>query len=153
MIKEQIWIEKSQQEVWKFIEMEFAKAFKCSPSKLIEATTTVKTQTFTGKQTTLKQSISEVIANEKLVLVSENAKDRVETSYSLQSDEQEKGTFLTLTEDGKGVEKKLRSWNYALMALPLLNRGSKKRLRRRLESIKYLLESNGDDDDSGTISA
>ena len=152
MIKEQIWIDKSLEEVWKFIEMEFAKAFKCSPSKLIDATTSVKSKTFAGQEITLTQSFSEVIANQRLVLVSENMKDRVETTYALQSDE-EHGTFLTLTEDGKGVEKKLRSWNYALMALPILNRGSKKRLRRRLESIKYLLESNGDDNDSSTISA
>ncbi len=152
MIKEQIWIDKSQADVWGFIEKEFAKAFKCSPSKLMNATTTTKTRTFSGHETTLKQIVTEHEPMTRLVIVSENSKDRVITGYEVESD-QEVGTFVTLFEDGEGIEKKSRSWNYKLMTLPIINRGSKKRLRKRLESIKYILESNGEQDDSSTISA
>lgn len=152
MIKEQIWIDKPLEDVWSFIEKEFAKAFKCSPSKLLNATTSVKTKTFSGHETTLKQTVSELQSLSRLVIVSENSKDRVFTGYEVVSDD-EGGTFVTLYEQGEGIEKKSRSWNYTLMTLPIINRGSKKRLRRRLESIKYILEGNGDNNDSSTISS
>lgn len=152
MIKEQIWIGKTQEQVWSFIEMEFAKAFKCSPSKLLNSTTTTKTRTFSGHETSLKQVVSEHVPMERLVIVSQSSKDKVITGYELVSDG-EKGTFVTLFEDGEGIEKKTRTWNYKLMTLPIINRGSKKRLRSRLESIKYILEGSGEEDDSSTISA
>lgn len=152
MLKEQIWIDKSVEDVWSFIENEFAKAFKCSPSKLLNASTKVKTRTFSGHETTLSQSVTVLEPLKQIIISSENTKDRVLTGYEVESDG-ENGTIVSIFEDGEGIEKKSRSWNYKLMTLPIINRGSKKRLRQKLESIKYLLEGSGNENDNRTISA
>lgn len=152
MIKEQIWIEKPIEEVWAFVEKEFAKAFKCSPSKLTEATTTVKTKSFTGSEVVLNQSVTQLVRLEKITIQSVNGDDCVSSGYEFEADG-ETGTFLSLFETGTNLSKKSKSLNYTIMSLPILNRGSKKRLRRRLESIKSLLESTGEQNDSSSISS
>lgn len=147
MIKETIYIEKPIDEVWNFVEMEFAKVFKTSPSKLIGKTITVETMNFTGKMFNIEQSITTQEKNKELILRSESGKDIVLCHYQFDADG-ENGTYLTSFEDGEGKSSKLRTWNYTLMTLPILRGSSKKKLRRRLEGIKMMLEEGEQKDDT-----
>lgn len=138
MVKETIFIEKPINEVWDFIELEFAKAFKCSPQALLGKTTTIDSMNFTGKTIKVNQ---EVIIHDKeshFAFVSLNSKDRVESHYEFSADPE--GTYLTTYEIGSGVESKLRTWNYTLFTLPILRGSTKKKLRRRLEGLKSMME-------------
>lgn len=138
MLKEEIFIQKPIDEVWDFIVLEYAKSFKCSPSQLKGKTTESVARTFTNKEFKITQTVTEVIDKERIEVVSENNRDRVLTGYSLIEDED--GTFLTTYEKGEGKESRLRTWNYKLWSMPLLRRSTVKRLRQRVESIKYILE-------------
>lgn len=141
MVRAEIFIEKPIEEVWQFIEMEFAKVFKCSPKQLLDKSIETKTHTFSGHEIAIKQRISKLEPNVRLEMESENTKDFVVTGYELTADSE--GTFLATYEEGEGKESKIRSLNYKFMALPFLKNGSKKRLMRRLESMKYLIEGSG----------
>lgn len=138
MIKETVFINKPLDEVWDFVEMEFAKAFKCSPKALLGKKTEIDSMNFTGKTIRVKQEV--IIHDEKahFAFVSENAKDRVESHYEFEADPE--GTYLTTYEVGQGVDSKLRTWNYTLFTLPILNRSTKKKLRARLEGLKIMIE-------------
>lgn len=139
MLKETIFIEKPINEVWYFIEMEFAKAFKCSPKALLGKTTTVDSMNFTGKSITVSQVVTIHDNQSHFAFTSENSKDRVESHYVLEADPE--GTYLTTYEIGTGVQSKMRTLNYQLFTLPILRGSTKKKLRRRLEGLKTMIES------------
>lgn len=139
MLQAQIWIDKPIEEVWHFIELEFAKVFKCSPSKLLNQEIKSTARNFNGQEISIEQRVTVLEPNHLITIESINSKDRVFTSYELIKDE-EGGTYLSTTEDGEGVTSKARSLNYKLMSLPIISRGSKKRLYKRLETMKYIIE-------------
>ncbi|CAM4306533.1 SRPBCC domain-containing protein [Erysipelothrix inopinata] len=141
MIKETIYIEKPINEVWDFVELQFAKAFKCSPSKILGKETTAETLNFTGKTMTVSQKITTVDKEKHLVMTSESGKDLVESHYEFEADEADNGTYLTFYESGEGKKSKLRSMNFSFFSLPILRRSTKKKFRRRLESLKVMIES------------
>lgn len=143
MIQEQIWIDKPIDDVWNFIELEFAKVFKCSPSKLSGKEIKAQASNFTGQRIEIIQRIAELQKPNRLVLESENSKDRVRTIYELEADG-DAATFLRSSEMGEGISSKMRTFNYKVMGLPILRSGSKKKLRNRLDSIKMMLEGNGE---------
>lgn len=138
MLQAQIFIEKPVEEVWRFIELEFAKVFKCSPSKLLNQEIKSTARNFNGQEISIEQKVTVFEPNTKITIESINSKDRVFTSYELIADAD--GTFLSTTEDGHGVSSKARSLNYKLMSLPIISRGSRKRLLKRLETMKYIIE-------------
>lgn len=139
MLKETIFIEKPINEVWDFIEMEFAKAFKCSPQALLGKTTTADSMNFTGKPIKVNQVVTIHDKESHFAFTSENSKDRVESHYEFEADPE--GTYLTTYEIGSGVQSKMRTWNYQLFTLPILRGSTKKKLRRRLEGLKAMIES------------
>ncbi|WP_166083058.1 hypothetical protein [Erysipelothrix anatis] len=140
MIKETIYIEKPIEEVWNFIELEFAKVFKTSPSKLLGKTIEAETMNFTGKVIAIRQEVTIQEKPHRLIIQSESGRDLVETEYILETDEAGTGTYLTASESGKGKKSTLRSLNYSLMSLPILRGSAKKKVRARIEGIKILVE-------------
>lgn len=132
-MKETIWINKGQEEVWSFVVLEFAKAFKCSPRQL-------KTKKMVYKQgpKTITQSIPIQEKPHKLVLLSEDKNDQVETHYEFSKEDE--GSFLSIYEVGKGKNSIFKTLYYKAQSLPLIRSRRSKRLRQRLESIKYLME-------------
>ena len=132
-MKETIYINKDIETVWDFVELEFAKVFKCSPKKLKGKQITVKRK---GKD--LTQTI--IIHNKPhhLALLSEDDYDHVETHYQMLADED--GCFLTLHEFGKGKNNLLKTLFYKSQKLPIIHSRRKKQQRQRLESLKYLIE-------------
>ncbi len=138
MLKEEIFIQKPIQEVWDYVVLEYAKSFKCSPSQLKDKEIESVAKTFNNQEVKIKQSVVTFEENTKIEVVSENAKDKVITGYTLTPDED--GTFLATYEQGEGKNSFFRSMNYKLWTLPILRNSSKKRLRHRLETIKGLIE-------------
>lgn len=139
-MKETVWINKDIETVWDFVELEFAKAFKCSPKKLQE------------KELKLKHGSKEIIQSipvqdrpDHLVLLSEDDTDIVETHYKFYPDEIE-GSYIEMYEIGKGKKSVFKTLFYKILDLPLLRTKKRKRLRTRLESIKYFLELEDQDD-------
>lgn len=132
-MKETIWINHDQEAVWDFVVLEFAKIFKCSPRQL-------KTKEITIKRASKKitQSIPIQDKPNKLMLLSEDEKDRVETHYEFSKEDE--GSFLSIYELGTGKDNFLRTLFYKAQSLPFIRSGRRKRLRQRLESIKYLME-------------
>ena len=138
-MKETIWIDREVEEVWDFVELEFAKIFKCSPKKLSEKTLTIKR----GNKE-ICQSIKVQDKPHRLVLLSEDDTDLVETHYTFIDDNE--GSFVSLHELGKGKKNILRTLYYKAQDLPILRSKRKKKLRDRLYSIKYLLETDNPED-------
>lgn len=132
-MKETIWINKNREAVWDFVVLEFAKAFKCSPRQLIK-----KEIVITRKSKKITQTVPIQDKPEKLVLVSEDEKERVETHYEFTEDED--GSFLSVYEVGRGKNNMFRTLFYKAQSLPILRSRRKKRTRQRLESIKYFME-------------
>lgn len=139
MIKDTIYINRPVEDVWKFIVEQFAFAFECSVDDLQNKKVNTETLNFTGKSTIVNQEITEVKPMEKLIMISENSKDIITSSYCVERDDQ--GTFLSMSEEGVGKKSKLRSLNFSVFTLPILRRGSKKKIRRKLETMKQMLES------------
>lgn len=139
MIKESIFINKPINEVWDFIEMEFAKAFKCSPQALLGKTTNAESMNYTGKSFKVHQVVTIHDKESHFAFTSENSKDLVESHYEFEADPE--GTYLTTYEIGTGVDSKLRTLNYQLFSLPILRGSTKKKLRRRLEGLRAMIES------------
>ncbi len=137
-MKETIWIDRDIEVVWDYVELEFAKIFKCSPKKLSQKTLVIKRG---NKEIT--QSIKMQDKPHHLVLLSEDESDLVETHYTLFEDEE--GCFLSLHEVGKGKKNALKTLYYRAQKLPILRSKRKKELRDRLYSIKYLLETDNED--------
>ena len=138
-MKETIWIDREVEEVWDFVELEFAKIFKCSPKKLSEKTLTIKR----GNKE-ICQSIKVQDKPHRLVLVSEDDSDLVETHYTFIEDNE--GSFVSLYELGKGKKNVLRTLYYKAQNLPILKSKRKKKLRDRLYSIKYLMETDNQEE-------
>lgn len=131
---ESIWISKDVETVWDFIEMEFAKVFKCSPNKLKNQTMTVKQ----GK----KKIHQKIIVHDRqshLALLSEDKTNHVETHYKFYPEKE--GSFLEMYEIGKGKNNPLVTFYYKITSLPLLRYRKKKRYRLRLESFKQTIEN------------
>lgn len=143
MVKETVFIEKPINEVWDFIELEFAKAFKCSPKALLGKTTTMESMNFTGKPIKVNQEVIIHDRESHFAFVSVNSKDRVESHYEFSADPD--GTYLTTYEVGEGVNSKLRTWNYTLFTLPILRGSTKKKLRNRLEGLRMMIEGEGEE--------
>ncbi|CAM3638355.1 hypothetical protein ERUR111494_04490 [Erysipelothrix urinaevulpis] len=139
MIKDTIYINRPVEEVWTFIVEQFALAFDCNIDDLEHQQVIADTINFTGKTTTVHQEITELKSMEKLVMKSENSKDIITSSYHVERDDE--GTFLSVSEEGVGKDSKLRSLNFSVFTLPILRRGSKKKIRRKLETMKQMLES------------
>ncbi|CAM3670383.1 hypothetical protein ERUR111494_06225 [Erysipelothrix urinaevulpis] len=140
-MKETVWINKSVDEVWDFVELEFAKVFKCSPKKLHEKTLKIK---HGGKE--VIQSIPVQERPNHLVLLSEDQDNVVETHYKFIADDND-GSFLEIYEEGKGKNSTGKTIMYKVLDLPLLRTKKRKRLRQRIESIKYFIELEDDQND------
>lgn len=133
-MKETIWINRDIGTVWNFVELEFAKSFKCSPKKLINKKNVIKR----GK----KEITQSIIIQDKphhLAILSEDKTDHVETHYEFLEDDE--GSFLSLREFGKGKNSVFKTLYYKAQTLPIIRSKRKRQQRQRLESIKYLLEN------------
>lgn len=138
MIQEEVYIQRPLIDVWDFVVLEFAKVFKCSPSKIEGRSTTTYAKTTSGAERKVIQTIKEVVLHEKIVLITKSDHDYVEMVYLFKDDEN--GVFLSSYEIGKGQGSFFQKIGYKLMQLPILRNSTKKRLRSRLLTIKGILE-------------
>lgn len=136
MLKDTVFIEKPRDEVWDFIVMEFAKAFKTSPSKIQEKTHKVKA----GKNRVDAQQRITVLEKPTLLKMETfSPRDIVTLTYELHDDED--GCFVTLIEEGKGNKNPIRTLAYSVRTLPLFRGRKKQVLRARLEAMKNIIEN------------
>lgn len=138
MIQEEVYIQRPLVEVWDFVVLEFAKVFKCSPSKIEGKSTITSAKTTGGTERKVTQTIKEVVLHEKIVLITKSDQDYVEMVYLFRADET--GVFLSSYEIGTGEGSLFQKVGYKLMQLPVLRNSTKKRLRSRLLTIKGILE-------------
>lgn len=144
MIQDTIYIDQPVETVWNFVETEFAKVFQCNPKQLLGKKTQRETVLFSGKTVTLVQEVISQKQKEEFSYTSEHSKDIVTTVYRLES--YETGTLLSLEEKGQGSKSKLRTANFTMFSLPILNRRVKKKIARQLEGIKSLIENEEDEE-------
>lgn len=137
MIKGSIIINKPIEEVYKSVEMQFAKTFKTSPSKLPGATVKSKTQ-LTKKPIDIVQKMVNVVPQELMSFETENEADIVTTTYYFT--DLDEVTRVSLTEQARGVKSKARTVIYGIMSLPVLNMGSKRKVNQRLQGLKAFIE-------------
>ena len=86
----------------------------------------------------VRQVITEVEENKLLSFVSYLGQDQVKTTYSFR-DKGDGFTYVQLKE-GATSDSLIRKYNYLLFSLPVLSSGAKKKLQKKLESLKQMLE-------------
>lgn len=86
----------------------------------------------------VRQVVTEVEENKLLSFVSFLGQDQVKTTYSFR-EEGDGFTHVRLKEEATS-ESPLRKYNYLLFSLPVLGSGAKKKLQRKLHSLKQMLE-------------
>lgn len=86
----------------------------------------------------VRQVITEVEENKLLSFVSYLGQDQVKTTYSFR-DKGDGFTYVQLKEEATS-DSLIRKYNYLLFSLPVLSSGAKKKLQKKLESLKQMLE-------------
>ena len=86
----------------------------------------------------VRQVITEVEENRLLSFVSYLGQDQVKTTYSFR-DKGNGFTYVQLKEEATS-DSLIRKYNYLLFSLPVLSSGAKKKLQKKLESLKQMLE-------------
>lgn len=128
--------------MWRQIEAEFAKAFKCKVDELPGREIRHKTRSYVGNPIEVVQKVIDYVPETTIAIRSENNSDIVVSRYTV-TEVDETITKVELELEGKNDKSVLRSWNYWLMSLPVLRSGTKKRLDLQLNQLKSVIESEG----------
>lgn len=131
-----ILIYKDLQEVYSAVESSLRKAMKIQ-GELLNKESIYQMPTLKGEKK-VRQIVTEEEKNKVLSFVSFLGKDQVKTTYSFR-DEGDGFTHVRLKEEATSVSL-LRRYNYLLFSLPILSSGAKKKLQRKLQSLKQMLE-------------
>lgn len=133
----QVIVEKSPEQVWDFLIEQLGSSYG-GKEQLEGKETSLETWNFLSQKIQVKQRVSKLIPNSKIQLETTSSHDIVNTTFELIQNAEH--TILVLQEEAQGSSKQYRIWNYKLMSLPILRRGTIKKLNDRLNRIKMMIE-------------
>lgn len=131
-----ILIYRNIQEVYGAVEDSLRKAMKLK-GPLLQQETIYSMPSLKGDRK-VRQVVTAAEENKVLSFVSFLGQDQVKTTYSFR-DEGDGFTYVALKEEATS-DSILRRYNYMLFSLPILSSGAKKKLQRKLQSLKQILE-------------
>lgn len=138
MVSVSIYIQENIEIVWDQVILEFAKAFKTSPSKVGDKVLKTTTDRGKGVKVDIEQKIEIIKPFEEFTLITTSDMDFLTSTYKFEEDDD--GTFLTITETASGNKGGWRSFAFKIAMMPGFNHSYKKRLQYRLEAIKAYVE-------------
>ena len=131
-----ILIYKNMHEVYGAVEDSLRKALKLK-GPLLDQESIYHMPSLKGERK-VRQVITDVEENRLLSFVSYLGQDQVKTTYSFR-DKGNGFTYVQLKEEATS-DSLIRKYNYLLFSLPVLSSGAKKKLQKKLESLKQMLE-------------
>ncbi|MBO1264556.1 hypothetical protein J3A84_05815 [Proteiniclasticum sp. SCR006] len=135
-MEKEILIYRNIEDVYQKVEDTLRKTFKVK-GKLMGAEHLHKMPTMKG-EVRIRQVVSREEKNKTLSFDSFWGQDKVVTTYSFREDGPD-FTYVKLEEQAYSVSA-LRKYNYMLMSLPVLRRGSMKKLNQQLYNLKEIIE-------------
>ncbi len=102
----------------------------------------IKTRGVIGEVVEVKQSLSVDFTQRTITI--DNMTTKTKSTSVFRFCEEGNTTVLSYSEFPSGTKSKVRSLNYLVFELPILNRSTKKKIRLKLEYIKKMVEQGHD---------
>lgn len=137
-MKKSIIIDKPVDVVFDYVQMEFAKAFKCSPQKLLNKQLKLSQKNNRNYMVDMVQVIVKHDKNQAIVFTNTTKADIITVQYLFEG--QGEFTQLTIIETSQGNDSIIHSLYHTLNRLPLISLPIKSRIQTKLEQLKDQIE-------------